>query len=122
MISDEFLQDSTQGSRQLNESFGVATTKSDSGQASLSGVQTSVNLLDFDESEVLSEERDTKEEQDKGDINFGSVHPNQSTKGGKANLRRMQSVMDPDKVQQLYNYNLDAFKNSVWENFLGSHV
>lgn len=30
--------------------------------------------------------------------------------------------MDPDKVNQLYNYNIDEFKNSIWENFLGSQV
>jgi len=30
--------------------------------------------------------------------------------------------MDPDKSQALLNYDLDEFKNSMWENFLGSQV
>lgn len=34
----------------------------------------------------------------------------------------LQSALDPDKGSQLLEYNLDAFKNSIWENFLGSHV
>jgi len=28
--------------------------------------------------------------------------------------------MMPDKPAALLNYDLDAFKNSMWENFLGS--
>lgn len=31
-------------------------------------------------------------------------------------------MMDPDKSQALLNYDLDEFKNSMWENFLGSQV
>lgn len=30
--------------------------------------------------------------------------------------------MDPDKGSMLLNYGLDDFKNSIWENFLGSQV
>lgn len=35
---------------------------------------------------------------------------------------QMQSQIDPDKQSMLMNYGLDAFKNSIWENFLGSQV
>lgn len=35
---------------------------------------------------------------------------------------REQSVIDPDKGSILMNYGLDDFKNSIWENFLGSQV
>jgi len=35
---------------------------------------------------------------------------------------RLQSVIDPDKGTILLNYGLDDFKNSIWENFLGSQV
>ena len=34
----------------------------------------------------------------------------------------MQSMMDPTKQTQLMNYDLDTFKNSIWENFIGSQV
>jgi len=34
----------------------------------------------------------------------------------------MQSIIDPSREKALYNYNLDDFKNSIWENFLGSQV
>lgn len=37
-------------------------------------------------------------------------------------LHRMQSMIDPDKQENLLNYDLDSFKNSIWENFLGSQV
>lgn len=30
--------------------------------------------------------------------------------------------MDPNKGTQLMNYALDEFKNSIWENFMGSQV
>jgi hypothetical protein len=30
--------------------------------------------------------------------------------------------MDPDNPLALMNYDLDEFKNSIWENFLGSQV
>ena len=30
--------------------------------------------------------------------------------------------MNPDKGSALLNYSLDSFKNSIWENFLGSQV
>lgn len=30
--------------------------------------------------------------------------------------------MDPDKPSVLMNYDIDQFKNSIWENFLGSQV
>lgn len=29
-------------------------------------------------------------------------------------------MIDPDKPSTLMNYDLDEFKNSMWENFLGS--
>ena len=35
---------------------------------------------------------------------------------------RNQSMMDPDKPKALMDYDLDEFKNSMWENFLGSQV
>jgi len=31
-------------------------------------------------------------------------------------------MIDPDKPSALMNYDLDEFKNSMWENFLGSQV
>ena len=31
-------------------------------------------------------------------------------------------MYDPDKPSALMNYELDEFKNSVWENFLGSQI
>ena len=31
-------------------------------------------------------------------------------------------MIDPDKGTILLNYGLDDFKNSIWENFLGSQV
>jgi hypothetical protein len=31
-------------------------------------------------------------------------------------------MIDPDKSSTLMNYDLDEFKNSMWENFLGSNV
>ena len=37
-------------------------------------------------------------------------------------LLRKQSIIDPDKHDSLLNYGLDSFKNSIWENFLGSQV
>jgi hypothetical protein len=30
--------------------------------------------------------------------------------------------MDPTKASTLVNYDLDAFRNSIWENFLGSQI
>ena len=33
-----------------------------------------------------------------------------------------QSLIDPNKQKTLYSYDLDAFRNSIWENFLGSQV
>mmetsp|Transcript_41259 Transcript_41259/g.62819 ORF Transcript_41259/g.62819 Transcript_41259/m.62819 type:complete len:436 (+) Transcript_41259:878-2185(+) len=35
---------------------------------------------------------------------------------------RHQSVIDPDSQNILLHYDLDKFKNSLWENFLGSSV
>lgn len=35
-------------------------------------------------------------------------------------ILNMQSIIDPDKKSMLMNYGLDNFKNSIWENFLGS--
>ena len=37
-------------------------------------------------------------------------------------ILNMQSVIDPDRKSMLMNYGLDQFKNSIWENFLGSQV
>ena len=31
-------------------------------------------------------------------------------------------MLDPTKKTQLMNYELDMFKNSIWENFIGSQV
>lgn len=31
-------------------------------------------------------------------------------------------MIDPDKASILVNYDLDAFRNSIWENFLGSQI
>ena len=30
--------------------------------------------------------------------------------------------MDPNKAEMLVNYDIDEFKNSIWENFLGSQI
>jgi len=40
----------------------------------------------------------------------------------QSNLLKYQSFIDPDKQSMLMNYGLDSFKNSIWENFLGSQV
>ena len=40
----------------------------------------------------------------------------------RSNLLKYQSFIDPDKQSMLMNYGLDSFKNSIWENFLGSQV
>ena len=37
-------------------------------------------------------------------------------------MSRQLSVVNPDKGSMLMNYSLDDFKNSIWENFLGSQV
>ena len=42
--------------------------------------------------------------------------------GDRLELMRKQSMISPDKPSVLMNYDLDAFKNSMWENFLGSQV
>lgn len=44
----------------------------------------------------------------------------QEPKSMKSVYMRHQSIIDPDKEQILMNYDLDVFKNSLWENFLGS--
>ena len=36
------------------------------------------------------------------------------------NFKSGISMIDPTKTSTLVNYDLDAFRNSVWENFLGS--
>lgn len=35
---------------------------------------------------------------------------------------RQQSIIDPNRADVLMNYDIDEFKNSIWENFLGSQV
>jgi hypothetical protein len=55
-----------------------------------------------------------------GDENFGFGSIRQESQ--EFDIKGMQSALDPDKGTQLLEYNLDAFKNSIWENFLGSHV
>jgi hypothetical protein len=35
---------------------------------------------------------------------------------------RQQSIIDPSKANILMDYGIDEFKNSMWENFLGSQV
>lgn len=40
----------------------------------------------------------------------------------KLDILQMQSMIDPDRQSMLMNYGLDAYKNSIWENFLGSQV
>ena len=47
----------------------------------------------------------------------GSVYGEQ-----KLSYMRKQSMMMPDKKEALLNYDLEAFQNSMWENFLGSQV
>ena len=37
-------------------------------------------------------------------------------------FRRQLSMISPDKGSVLMNYSLDSYKNSIWENFLGSQV
>jgi len=51
-------------------------------------------------------------------MNFKGYHRSNSI----INPVRNQSVMDPDKSVALRNYHLDLFKNSIWENFLGSMI
>ena len=31
-------------------------------------------------------------------------------------------MIDPTQASILVNYDLDAFRNSIWENFLGSQI
>ena len=40
----------------------------------------------------------------------------------KDNFKSGISMIDPDKASILVNYDLDAFRNSIWENFLGSQI
>lgn len=42
--------------------------------------------------------------------------------GHKSAFMRQQSIIDPDKAGALMSYDLHEFKNSMWENFLGSQV
>jgi len=35
---------------------------------------------------------------------------------------RQQSIIDPHRADLLMNYDIDEFKNSIWENFLGSQI
>lgn len=51
-------------------------------------------------------------------VNFGSVNRQNSIN----DPLKKQSQIDPDRTALLYNYNLDSFKNSIWENFIGSNV
>jgi hypothetical protein len=46
----------------------------------------------------------------------------QENEQSKSIYLRHQSIIDPDKEKILLNYDLDEFKNSIWENFLGSQV
>lgn len=52
-----------------------------------------------------------------GGAQMASLYFNSQT---KASFMRHQSVYDPDRKSILMNYNLEDFKNSIWENFLGS--
>ena len=49
-----------------------------------------------------------------------SIDMNGSAVDEKLTYMRKQSMMVPDKPADLMNYDLEAFKNSMWENFLGS--
>jgi hypothetical protein len=40
----------------------------------------------------------------------------------KDNFKSGISMIDPDKASILVNYDLDAFRNSIWENFIGSQI
>jgi hypothetical protein len=40
----------------------------------------------------------------------------------KDNFKSGISMIDPDKASVLVNYDLDAFRNSIWENFIGSQI
>ena len=31
-------------------------------------------------------------------------------------------MIDPNRADTLMNYDIDEFKNSIWENFLGSQI
>ena len=53
------------------------------------------------------------------ELEFGSIYNIESK---FVDSKVQQSMIDPTKSQVLLNYNLDSFKNSIWENFLGSHV
>lgn len=51
-----------------------------------------------------------------------SLYQQHSGLKSEYDILNMQSIIDPDKKSMLMNYGLDNFKNSVWENFLGSQV
>lgn len=42
--------------------------------------------------------------------------------GSREDFVRKQSIYDPSAPNALMNYDIDQFKNSIWENFLGSQV
>ena len=43
-------------------------------------------------------------------------------KAFQSQYMRQQSIIDPSKSNILMDYGIDEFKNSMWENFLGSQV
>jgi hypothetical protein len=79
----------------------------------------SINLDQVQQNvDLLGIESDKNGDSTHREINFGRIHRQNSITDPVV----QQSAMDPDRVNQLYHYNLDDFKNSIWENFLGSQV
>ena len=93
--------------------------------------------MDFDQNDPL-DQADMKKSQYPMEPNYESVNPQSMIAGKEAEQlgqaenndfslkqqirMREQSVIDPDKGSILLNYGLDDYKNSIWENFLGSQV
>ena len=100
-------------------------------------LQDQPNVMDFDQNDPL-DQADMKKSQYPMEPNYESVNPQSMIAGKEAEQlgqadnndfslkqqirMREQSVIDPDKGSILLNYGLDDYKNSIWENFLGSQV
>ena len=103
----------------INESYDQAS--------SIPSQQTiGANDMEFDKLDQMIEEH-----QDRDGANIPAESQPKSSLYTKVNnfmpernesFMRQQSMIDPDKKHILMNYDLDEFKNSMWENFLGSQV
>lgn len=108
-----------------NEEIGESTVSTvASSKVESNSLQSKKRDDEFEDKNTHSQaaantDHDKHDESDKPDkLNFGSIHPNQEQLG----LRHMQSLIDPSKQQDLYRYDQEAFKNTVWENFIGSQI